>query len=105
MNGAELLLIVLVGVSLVGIMAQSIIVLRDRRHQYAVHHKTVLATITRIDEEVGAWYITATWLDEKEQRLYSFRSPPFEPPTTLRVGETATVTFDIANPLRYQMSL
>ena len=102
---AGLILLILASVSLALIVLQSILVLIDRGRQRALHTRVVTATITKIEEEMGEWYINAIWLDTKEQRMYTFRSPPLVPPATVWEGETIIVSFDPTQPRHYQMHI
>jgi hypothetical protein len=110
MSAAELLLLVLVAASLVGVVLQYILFLLERSRKKPRHHDMlVVATVTNVEEEikrkVSRWYVTAVWIDTQTQRVYTFRSSPFPIRPKLHLGDTLAVSFDPRHTNRYQMHL
>ncbi|HEY6409098.1 MAG TPA: hypothetical protein VIY29_16685 [Ktedonobacteraceae bacterium] len=109
MNGSEMLLMVLVSASVVGLLLQCLFLLLERRRRNTFHEMLVVATVTKVAEEINTresrWYITANWTDFEAKRQYTFRSPPLAFHPALHEGDTITVSFDPIHPTHYQMHL
>jgi hypothetical protein len=109
MNAAELFLIALIVVSVLGVVLQSLLIFAERRRKQHPQELLVVATVVWIEEKskrkASRWYVTAEWVDAETQRAYIFRSPPFTFRPKVRIGDTLTVSFNPRHATRYQMHL
>ena len=109
MNSAELLLIVLVVASVLGVVLQYLFILAERRRKQHPQELLVVATVFWIEEKskrkANRWYVTAEWVDAETQHAYTFRSPPFASRPKVHIGDTLAVSFNPRHTKRYQMHL
>jgi len=109
MNASELLLIVLVVASVLGVMLQCLLILAERRRKQYPQELLVVGTVVWIEEKIkrkaSRWYVMAEWVDVETQRAYTFRSPPFAIRPKVRIGDTLAVSFNPRHATRFKMHL